>query len=921
MTDVRVQKVLMVLLLAGLLVLPAMADPVVIYDGDVTLANAQYSQWAYKVLPGAWINVPERTPLGALHAVSLIQGFAYDVSNKKSPALLLDNIYDPSGAWAYRYDAPTGHKWAWTCMVNGVVLNELSGSPTYPSALNHLALDEGDVVIFYYGDTLISGYSISDATAKIVIRVNFGATPTDWSLNLIGARTQPVTKGYFEQALLEHSSHKATWTDGTGNVWEGMPLWLLVGMVDDNPDVGPEHFNFNDDLATQGYQVKVISSNGDYKVFDSADIARNNNYIVANTLNGETLPLQTSDNKPSWPLFLKGSGVPAGQQVGGIIGIELLNLPQPPPVIPKVTISRVDASGNVLDSYILDYNEMQSKFSTLGDDQPYQFQGPVLESEWLKVYPTLDGYDWWDPQETVNLAKVSEVIKATSVKDLLSLIGGMSENEEVHFLATDNRDLVLYANNVNNPENCGGRQGTLAIAWWNQRQGYVTPLTDGYRLFFLTPDQVFGATDMRLCVDPSLWHYNQGYPSAAGLSQKYIDRIQIRPRKPEWNLELDGTRVGGVEASIVKGYFDQALTCQFGAHHGVDYFDSSNNKWNGMPLWFLAGYVDDADQHSPNAYNGDLAQAGYDIVIIGGKTKVFDSVPTIRSNEYIVANTKNDVLFDESSTDYPLKLVGAGVSSSEDLQVGGIQKIVLNLRPVLKSLTVPTAPVLTAASATATASFTDPYDIDTAVFNWGDGMTSNGVLGGASTFTGTHAYAKPGFYTVKVTLQDSMGAQATATSSTQVIVYDPKSGFVTGIGSITSPAGAYAASPSLTGDATIELLARYPVFINKPFTGVTAFQFPKAKVIFTSMSYDWLVIQKDVKKAFYKGSGKITGKGDYAFLISVIDGGSKPAQDKIRIKIWNKATGAVIYDTQPNAADNADPTTPLTRGGLVIDKL
>jgi hypothetical protein len=154
-----------------------------------------------------------------------------------------------------------------------------------------------------------------------------------------------------------------------------------------------------------------------------------------------------------------------------------------------------------------------------------------------------------------------------------------------------------------------------------------------------------------------------------------------------------------------------------------------------------------------------------------------------------------------------------------------------------------------------------------------------------------------------------------------MIVYDPKSGFVTGLGSIASPAGAYAANPSLTGPATIELLARYPVVMNKPFTGVTAFQFLKAKMSFVSTSYDWLVIQKDAKKAFYKGSGQIGGKGDYGFLAAVIDGGSKPAQDKFRIKIWDKATGNVVYDTQPGAADTADPTTPLTLGGLVVDKL
>jgi PKD repeat protein len=222
---------------------------------------------------------------------------------------------------------------------------------------------------------------------------------------------------------------------------------------------------------------------------------------------------------------------------------------------------------------------------------------------------------------------------------------------------------------------------------------------------------------------------------------------------------------------------------------------------------------------------------------------------------------------------------------------------------------------------TATATFTDVLDTHTATWSWGDGTTSVGTVNEAGMkVTGTHAYTAPGLFTVSLTLTDHSGATASGTSP-YVIVYDPKSGFVTGLGSMNSPAGALMANPSLTGPALVELLARYPVVLNKPFTGVTAFQFPKGQIAFASTSYDWLMIQKEAKKAFYKGSGKIGGKGDYGFLVAVIDGGSKPAQDLFRIKIWNKATGAVVYDTQPGAADTAAPTTPLTLGGLVIEKL
>ena len=38
----------------------------------------------------------------------------------------------------------------------------------------------------------------------------------------------------------------------------------------------------------------------------------------------------------------------------------------------------------------------------------------------------------------------------------------------------------------------------------------------------------------------------------------------------------------------------------------------------------------------------------------------------------------------------------------------------------------------------------------------------------------------------------------------------------------------------------------------------------------------------------------------------------------IRVKVWNVATGEVIYDTQPGAPDNALPTTALNGGAIQV---
>jgi len=69
-------------------------------------------------------------------------------------------------------------------------------------------------------------------------------------------------------------------------------------------------------------------------------------------------------------------------------------------------------------------------------------------------------------------------------------------------------------------------------------------------------------------------------------------------------------------------------------------------------------------------------------------------------------------------------------------------------------------------------------------------------------------------------------------------------------------------------------------------------------------------------------SGTINGSGDYGFMLTAIDGqvNGGGGIDKFRIKIWDKATGAIVYDNQMGAADDANPTTAIQGGSIVIHK-
>src|SRR3989442_6541770 len=101
-------------------------------------------------------------------------------------------------------------------------------------------------------------------------------------------------------------------------------------------------------------------------------------------------------------------------------------------------------------------------------------------------------------------------------------------------------------------------------------------------------------------------------------------------------------------------------------------------------------------------------------------------------------------------------------------------------------------------------------------------------------------------------------------------------------------------------------------------SGNTEFQFHAADFNFHSTSYDWLVVSG--LNAQYKGSGTINGAGDFAFRLTAVDdainGGG--GADKLRIQIWDKATGLAIYDNQLNAGDGANPTTVLGGGQIII---
>lgn len=240
--------------------------------------------------------------------------------------------------------------------------------------------------------------------------------------------------------------------------------------------------------------------------------------------------------------------------------------------------------------------------------------------------------------------------------------------------------------------------------------------------------------------------------------------------------------------------------------------------------------------------------------------------------------------------------------------------IVTNVAPTVGTITAPTDPTALNTQISTSASFTDPGmpDTHTATWSWGDNTTSVGTItesNGSGSVSGSHTYTTAGVFTVSVTVTDNDGGSSTSSFS-YLVIYDPApQGFLTGSGKYNSLVGWYTQDPQAQGEAKFGFQAQYDGGATP--TGDTKLNIKDLNLVFLSTSYQWLVVSGN--KATLKGNGTINGTGNYTFIVSAIDG----SPDLLRFQIKDSSNN-IIYDTQPNAADTADPTTSPTSGSIKV---
>ncbi len=149
----------------------------------------------------------------------------------------------------------------------------------------------------------------------------------DWALNLSGYLTASISKKEFEQGLAcgeRAHGHAMTYTGDDGHVWKGMPLYMLVGWVDDacqHDENLVDNKAYNVTLAkNDAYTVILENTDGDTVSFTSSEIMRSRDHLVVNQADNHTFGIDSD----IWPLALRGEAVPAEKAIDGITTLTLV---------------------------------------------------------------------------------------------------------------------------------------------------------------------------------------------------------------------------------------------------------------------------------------------------------------------------------------------------------------------------------------------------------------------------------------------------------------------------------------------------------------------------------------------------------------------------------------------------------------------
>ncbi|TAJ45573.1 hypothetical protein CUJ86_02285 [Methanofollis fontis] len=468
------------------------SGPVVLYEGEVTLSPGS------TVVPvgnsGLEYVVGNATVYGVLEGACTAAALPSVISDRDWNPRLHSQVLCSVGEWAESEGA------GWNCTVNGEAV--LLGSAE--DGILSRSVRDGDKVLFFYAPDG-AGPEGAEAEIRISVRLGGSSAPahTDSLLALSGVTEAVVNPAMYQEAL---RCHGTAYIGPDGGRWSGVPVWFFIGVVDGRES--PHHPMLSSSLAASGYSVTFAAGNESLYTSTSADLIRNNRYILASMKDGVSLPAYA----------LVGPGM-EGEAVTGITALRLVDIA--PPTAPEVRVVRYAADGTaVLNETTVNTTWMAAHLPVAGDGESvYRFQGP-----------TFDPADLWNPDESKNPAKVEDAVRGTPLRSLCDLVGGAGPEDRIRLTASDGYVTVLSCKNVYEPL---PEQGEAILSWWSRDEGDAPAYRDAPRLYFLAPDGVFGNQNMRNTIAGEEWVYywTEGvqYPSAAGLSVRGVVEVAVLP--------------------------------------------------------------------------------------------------------------------------------------------------------------------------------------------------------------------------------------------------------------------------------------------------------------------------------------------------------------------------------------------------------
>ncbi len=199
-------------------------------------------------------------------------------------------VYDAAGATLAEH-GPVSAVLAW----------ERDGRPLDPRAEGTLRL----VIVAERAGEVTDGH----LSVRDVARLEVLPARGEWTLHLEGGLTEAIDRATFESGAAP-DCHGVTWKDERGRAWTGIPLWLLVGRVDDARR--HESGAYDDSLAVAGYTVEVVAADGRRASFTSERLRRNDGILLAHLLEG--VPLAA----PHFPLRLVGAALAKEERLGAV---------------------------------------------------------------------------------------------------------------------------------------------------------------------------------------------------------------------------------------------------------------------------------------------------------------------------------------------------------------------------------------------------------------------------------------------------------------------------------------------------------------------------------------------------------------------------------------------------------------------------